>query len=91
MALHTHNADDKVLGWYRQYFGALVGCKIIGFELRQDDPDPEFPEFTAEDWWPHYLVEAPDGTQFEVTLSADEEGNSSGWLFGLPMVEGVAS
>lgn len=74
MGLHIRPETTVVLKWYADYFGCLVGATVLKFELRKDEWD---------DYWPTYTVRLKDGREVEIELSADEEGNSAGWLFGL--------
>ena len=63
--------------FYNKYYGQLVGAKIVGFQLIEDEfgGDP-FPEFTLQ-----------LGRQKVIfTLSSDEEGNGAGFAF----IEGTA-
>jgi len=58
--------------FYNKYYGQLVGAKIVGFRLIEDEfgGDP-FPEFTLE----------LGNQKVFFTLSSDEEGNSAGFAF----------
>ena len=58
--------------FYNQYYGQLVGAKIVGFDLIEDDFDGElFPKFTLQ----------LGRQKVEFTLSMDEEGNGAGFAF----------
>jgi hypothetical protein len=58
--------------FYNKYYGQLVGAKIVGFNLIEDDfgGDP-FPEFTLQ----------LGRQKVKFTLSSDEEGNGAGFAF----------
>lgn len=58
--------------FYNKYYGQLVGAKIVGFDLIEDEfgGDP-FPEFTLQ----------LGQQKVKFTLSSDEEGNSAGFAF----------
>ena len=60
---------------YKKYFGQLVGCKVIGFEM-QDDGD---------DMWPALIMRTDGGEEIAVVLSRDPEGNGSGFAFIEPV------
>ena len=60
---------------YKKYFGQLVGCKVIGFEM-QDDGD---------DMWPALIMRTDGGEEIAVVLSRDPEGNGSGFDFIEPV------
>ena len=55
----------------RRYLAPLVGCVVTEIKDAGDG-------FTA-------IVFEKDGKRYECELSADEEGNDSGFLFGLPI------
>lgn len=58
--------------FYNKYYGQLVGAKIVGFKLVEDDFDGElFPEFTLQ----------LGKQKVTFTLSSDEEGNGAGFAF----------
>ena len=84
MGLHLHRATPEAIRWYEQYFGALVGATITGFELKKEEDDPEFPDYPGDEYWPTYTAKLADGSMVTLELSQDEEGNGPGWLFGLP-------
>ena len=60
--------------FYTDYYTQLVGGKITGFILTEDEEDNLWPTFTI-------LV---GKKTYEIELSQDEEGNGPGFLFGLP-------
>lgn len=64
--------------FYNQYYGQLIGAKIVDFKLIEDEFDGEaFPEFTLQ----------LGQQKVKFTLSMDEEGNGAGFAF----IEEVAS
>lgn len=65
--------------WLTKYYSQLVGCKIVKFNLDADRHAPDV-------WWPQFTCEQPNGEQFVIELSCDQEGNNAGFLFGLPEV-----
>ncbi len=60
---------------YKKYFGQLVGCKVIGFEMQDD----------GEDVWPALIMRTDGGEEIAVVLSRDPEGNGSGFAFIEPV------
>jgi len=54
-----------------KYYRQLVGSKIIGFELLEEDGDK----------WPVFLVKNLKHVLLKVEVSRDPEGNGSGFLF----------
>lgn len=88
MGLHTHNASEKVLAWYRTYFSQLEGATILSFVLREET-DEEFGSGT--EYWPTFLVKLKDGSTVEIEISQDEEGNGAGFVFGLELPDPVES
>ena len=60
---------------YKKYFGQLVGCKVIGFEMQDD----------GEDVWPALIMRTDGGEKIAVVLSRDPEGNGSGFAFIEPV------
>jgi hypothetical protein len=79
MGLHTHGLDASGLKFYEDYFGVLVGAKILSFKMAVD-PD-------EGDYWPTFLVKLADDSIIEIEVSQDEEGNGPGFIFGLPTGE----
>jgi len=67
---------QQEIDFYTKYYTQLVGAKITGFELVQDDEDVLWPTFTAK----------KGKDTFTIEVSQDEEGNGEGFLFGLPDV-----
>lgn len=58
--------------FYNQYYGQLIGAKIVDFKLIEDEFDGEaFPEFTLQ----------LGRQKVKFTLSMDEEGNGAGFAF----------
>lgn len=76
MSLHIRTQSDAA--WYTKYFSQLVGAEVTGFEMRHD--------VDFDDYWPTFKVKLKDGSQMELELSQDEEGNGPGWLSGLPNI-----
>ena len=60
---------------YKKYFGQLVGCKVIGFEMQDD----------GKDVWPALIMRTDGGEEIAVVLSRDPEGNGSGFAFIEPV------
>ena len=60
---------------YKKYFGQLVGCKVIGFEMQDD----------GQDVWPALIMRTDGGEEIAVVLSRDPEGNGSGFAFIEPV------
>lgn len=56
-----------------KYYGTMLGAVVESV-----DGGAEFPFFT---------IRTPDGRMFKLEVSADEEGNGPGFLFGLPIPE----
>lgn len=54
----------------KRYLKPLIGCVVTKIKTSG--------EFTA------LVFRSPDGTEYVCDLSSDEEGNSPGFLFGLP-------
>ena len=69
---------QEEIDFYTKYYTQLVGAKITGFELVQDEYDENtlLPTFTA--------TKGKD--TFTLEVSKDPEGNGEGFLFGLPDV-----
>lgn len=91
MGLHIRPGDKKALKFYNGYFGQLADATIVSAGMVQEAPDPEYPEFSGEEYWPTLTVKLKDGTLCQLELSQDEEGNGPGWLFGLPVPPEVSS
>ena len=66
------------IDFYTRYYTQLVGAKITGFSLVQDEYDDHvlWPTFTAKKGKDIFTLE----------VSQDPEGNGEGFLFGLPDV-----
>ena len=62
---------------YKKYFGQLVGCKVIGFEMQDGGHD--------EDMWPALIMRTDGGEEIAVVLSRDPEGNGPGFAFIEPV------
>lgn len=72
----------------QKYLAPLVGAKVVKVEVAVED-DGGF-----EEAWPVIIVQ-PSGTtkaadRLKLEVSADEEGNGPGFLFGLPIPEAAA-
>jgi hypothetical protein len=83
MGLHLRPGDTESLAFYNAYFGQLVGATITSFAMVPDEPDDEFPDYEGE-IWPTFGIKLANGLEGKMELSSDEEGNSAGFLFGLP-------
>lgn len=96
MGLHTFRAGAGEIDFYGRYFGQLVGAEIISFEMVQDEHESYiwWPTFKVRLRDPNgngFLKYRDEETGevtdiFEIALSQDEEGNDSGFVFGLPSV-----
>ena len=69
---------QEEVDFYTRYYTQLVGAKITGFELVQD-------EYDDHTMWPTYTAKKGKDT-FTIEVSQDPEGNGEGFLFGLPDV-----
>jgi len=67
---------QKEMDFYTKYYTQLVGAKITGFELVQD-------EYDENTLWPTFTATKGKNT-FTLEVSQDEEGNGQGFIFGLP-------
>ena len=66
------------IDFYTRYYTQLVGAKITGFKLVQD-------EYDDHTMWPTFTAKKGNDT-FTIEVSQDPEGNGEGFLFGLPDV-----
>ena len=78
MTTPQEQRKQQEIDFYTRYYTQLVGAKITGFELVQD----EYDEHTM---WPTYTAKKGKDT-FTIEVSQDPEGNGEGFLFGLPDV-----
>ena len=64
--------------YWTRYYKSLEGATIVKFNGMSDagDYDEGFPSFTAR---------LKDGSDIELEVSRDPEGNGGGFLFGLPL------
>ena len=69
---------QEEIDFYTKYYTQLVGAKITGFELVQD-------EYDENTLWPTLTATKGKDT-FTLEVSKDPEGNGEGFLFGLPDV-----
>jgi len=58
------------------YYGQLVGCKIVDFNFEQDEHS-----YAGDNPFPVFTIERNDGTRVILSLSMDEEGNGGGFGF----------
>ena len=78
-------ANSKYEKWAKEYYGQLVGYTITSFRLEDDSEDlppldseyemdyVQFPTFT--------LSKGLTEPRIKISVSQDEEGNGSGFLF----------
>lgn len=64
----------------RAYLKPLVGARITSVNAHID----RHGEFPTGDVWPIIRATLKDGTRVKLEISSDEEGNGSGFVFGLP-------
>ena len=69
---------QQEIDFYTKYYTQLVGAKITGFELVQDEHDDHI-------MWPTFTATKGKDT-FRLEVSQDPEGNGEGFIFGLPDV-----
>ncbi len=69
---------QEEMDFYTKYYTQLVGAKITGFELVQD-------EYDENTLWPTFTATKGKDT-FTLEVSKDPEGNGEGFLLGLPEV-----
>ena len=69
---------QEEIDFYTKYYTQLVGAKITGFELVQD-------EYDENTLWPTFTATKGKDT-FTLEVSKVPEGNGEGFLFGLPDV-----
>ena len=63
--------------WLRKYYKQLRGYTIIGFRLEIDEEN----DYRLPNEWPIFTLKNIHGSIVEITVSKDEEGNGSGFLF----------
>ena len=75
------------LQFYRDYYGALLGARILKVELTQGEYEGQYwPTFTVKTKATRKTAtrDAVPAQTLTVEVSQDEEGNGPGFLFGLP-------
>ena len=70
MSMATETSEK----FFNEYYGQLVGAKIVGFRLERDD------SFGYREVWPVFTL-LLGSKRIEFTLSSDEEGNGAGFAF----------
>ena len=78
MTTPQEQRKQQEIDFYTRYYTQLVGAKITGFELVQD-------EYDDHTMWPTFTAKKGKDT-FTLEVSQDPEGNGEGFLFGLPDV-----
>ena len=63
--------------WAKAYYGQLVGCTIKEFRIENDSEIDE--GFDSQ--FPVFILERKGYRDCKVSVSQDEEGNGSGFLF----------
>ena len=63
--------------WLRKYYKQLIGYTIIGFRLEIEEET----DYSLPNEWPIFTLKNIHGSIVEITVSTDEEGNGSGFLF----------
>lgn len=71
------NTDPKYVDSLGRYYGKLTGGIIKSVTFEKD-------EFDDLILWPTLTIEFADGVERKVYVQADEEGNSEGFLSGIP-------
>ena len=66
------------MNYFKRYYAQLLDCHIYGVTFEKDEYEPDM-------LWPVLHLRHPNGDEFKVTLSSDEEGNAPGFAF----IEGV--
>lgn len=64
--------------YYDRYYRQLSGASIIGYTGSNED------EYSSRPF-PSFLVKLLTGETLTIEISADEEGNNGGFIFGLPL------
>ncbi|HUW00784.1 MAG TPA: hypothetical protein VMW08_00395 [Acidimicrobiales bacterium] len=67
-------ADEAT--YHRERMARLVGATITVADVALDDSDPSWPEL-----WPILKVTLTDGTEVQLEISRDPEGNGPGHIF----------
>lgn len=62
------------MDYFKRYYEQLLDCHIYGVTFEEDEYEPDMP-------WPVLHMRHPNGYEFKVTLSSDEEGNNAGFAF----------
>lgn len=70
----ANTIEDREVGWMKSYLSELDGATIIGTDAQRDE---------FGDLWPTLYIELANGESIMVEISADQEGNGGGFLFGL--------
>ena len=70
----TNTIEDRELDWMKAYLSELDGATIIGTDAQRDE---------FGDLWPVLYIDLADGEEIMVEISADQEGNGGGFIFGL--------
>ena len=73
----THH-NTRELDWADAYYKPLEGARITKTELAIEDEYRVFPVLHAE---------LANGRKVKLEISSDQEGNSGGFIFGLPLPE----
>ena len=63
--------------WLNKYYGQLKGYTIVGFRLEEEEEN----DYCLPHEWPIFTLKNRHGSIVEITVSKDEEGNGSGFLF----------
>ena len=62
--------------WLKEYYSQLLGFKVIGSYIEEGDTHGAY-----NNEFPVLVMTNGKGSTFKVTVSMDEEGNGSGFLF----------
>lgn len=74
--MSNSNYREKARKWMADYYGQLEGATIKTFSIGVDEE--------MNDDYPTFTVILKDGTEVQIEISQDEEGNGPGFIFGLP-------
>ncbi len=75
--MSNSNYREKARKWMADYYGQLEGATIKTFSIGVDEE--------MNDDYPTFTVILKDGTEVQIEISQDEEGNGPGFIFGLPL------
>lgn len=80
--------EEQEKKWLTEYYSSAIGLTITGFKWHEteDIGEPGKPEIIDFEWYeqmPVLICRAPNGETVELEVSQDQEGNGSGFLFGL--------